>query len=191
MPRLNNHFNRLAHVSSLLPGIVKCKQSQSMGKHKKEKQEGENLNDSVVDGCNEENSYERKLVHASIIARPMASKKLTGKIYKLIKKASKHKTFLRNGLKNVQTKIRKGERGIVIFAGDVTPIEIMCHLPAVCEEKDLPYIYTPSRQDIGTAMGVNRGSLMVLIKENDDYQELYQKVLEDIKKVPAFVPLCD
>ena len=46
----------------------------------------------------------------------------------------------------MQSRIRKGERGIVVFAGDVTPVDVMCHLPAVCEEKDIPYVYTPSRQ---------------------------------------------
>jgi H/ACA ribonucleoprotein complex subunit 2 len=66
-------------------------------------------------------------------------------LYKCIKKGSKHKNQIRNGLKDVQARIRKGERGIVVFAGDVTPVEVMCHLPAVCEEKNLPYCYTPSR----------------------------------------------
>jgi H/ACA ribonucleoprotein complex subunit 2 len=43
----------------------------------------------------------------------------------VIKKGSKHKTFVRNGLKDVQARIRKGETGIVVFAGDVTPIEVI------------------------------------------------------------------
>nr|CAD7266768.1 unnamed protein product [Timema shepardi] len=73
---------------------------------------------------------------------------------------------------------------IVVFAGDVTPIEIMCHLPAVCEEKDLPYCYIPSRKDLGTAMGVKRGSLMVLIREHGEYKELYDEVKESIKELP-------
>ena len=63
----------------------------------------------------------------------------------MIKKGVKTKGNVRNGLKDVQAQIRKGAKGIVVFAGDVTPIEVMCHLPAVCEEKSLPYIYTPSR----------------------------------------------
>ena len=71
-------------------------------------------------------------------------------LYKCIKKGVKHKNQIRNGLKDVQSRIRKGERGLVVFAGDVTPIEVMCHLPAVCEEKGLPYCYTPSRQDLGS-----------------------------------------
>ncbi|XP_008202898.1 H/ACA ribonucleoprotein complex subunit 2-like protein [Nasonia vitripennis] len=121
-------------------------------------------------------SYEDKLKICNEIASPMAPKKLTKKIYKLIKKASKHKGYLRNGLKDVQKHIRKGETGLVIFAGDVYPIEIMCHLPVVCENKNIPYCYTPSRQDIGHALGVKRGSLMVLIKEHAEYKDSYDEL---------------
>ncbi|XP_046822151.1 H/ACA ribonucleoprotein complex subunit 2-like protein [Vespa crabro] len=126
-------------------------------------------------------SYEDKLKYVNSIAKPMASRKLAKKIYKCIKKASKHRTYLRNGLKDVQKHIRKGEKGLVIFAGDVFPIEIMCHLPIVCEDKDIPYCYTPSRLDIGTAMGVKRGSLMVLIKEHPEYKDLYDELVSTMK----------
>lgn len=57
----------------------------------------------------------------------------------------------------------------------------MCHLPAVCEEKAVPYCYTPSRKDIGAAMGTMRGCIMVLIKEHEDYKDLYDEVKSEIK----------
>lgn len=118
------------------------------------------------------------------IAKPMASRKLTKKVYKLIKKASKERTKnIINGLKDVQTRIRKGEKGIVIFAGDVYPVDIMCHLPAVCEEKDISYCFTPSRQDLGVAMGVKRGSITLMIRENGDYQELYDELKGELKNL--------
>merc|ERR1712117_356970 len=129
-------------------------------------------------------SYEEKLKFVSCIAKPMANKKLTKKLYKLIKKGSKHKGFVRNGLKDVQSRIRKGETGLVVFAGDVTPVDVMCHMPAVCEEKGLPYVYTPSRQDLGTAMGVKRGCLMMMVREHEDYKELYDEVEAEIKALP-------
>uniref|UniRef100_A0A1A9VMQ7 H/ACA snoRNP protein NHP2 n=1 Tax=Glossina austeni TaxID=7395 RepID=A0A1A9VMQ7_GLOAU len=128
----------------------------------------------------EEESYDDKLKYVNSIARPMASKKLSKKCYKLVKKAIKHKTYVRNGLKDVQTRLRKGEKGLVIFAGDVTPIDIMCHLPAVCEEKSIPYIYTPSRADLGAAMGVKRGTIALLIRENHEYQDLYDEVKKEL-----------
>ncbi|XP_037722849.1 H/ACA ribonucleoprotein complex subunit 2-like protein [Drosophila subpulchrella] len=128
----------------------------------------------------EEESYDDKMVFVNAIAKPMAGKKLAKKCYKLVKKAMKHKTFLRNGLKDVQTRLRKGETGICIFAGDVTPVDIMCHLPAVCEEKGIPYTYTPSRADLGAAMGVKRGTVALLVRQNDDYKDLYDEVKEEL-----------
>lgn len=77
--------------------------------------------------------------------------------------------------------------GIVVFAGDVTPVEIMCHLPAVCEEKNIPYIFTPSRKDLGASMGVKRGCLMVLIRPNPEYQENFDELLQEIKKIPVVI----
>ncbi|XP_053956466.1 H/ACA ribonucleoprotein complex subunit 2-like protein [Anastrepha ludens] len=152
-----------------------------MGKIKKEPVD---LDTTVISEANvtvkEEDTYDDKLKYVNSISKPMASRKLAKKCYKLIKKAMKHKTYLRNGLKDVQTRLRKGETGICIFAGDVTPIDIICHLPAVCEEKGIPYAYTPSRSDLGAAMGVKRGTVALLIREHNDYQDLYDELKQDI-----------
>ncbi|KAH8371802.1 hypothetical protein KR093_008840 [Drosophila rubida] len=131
----------------------------------------------------EEESYDDKLLFINAIAKPMAGKKLAKKVYKLVKKAMKHKTYLRNGLKDVQTRLRKGETGLCIFAGDVTPVDIMCHLPAVCEEKGIPYTYTPSRADLGAAMGVKRGTVALLVRQNEEYKDLYDEVKEELNKL--------
>lgn len=81
-----------------------------MGKVKKEP-----VDESVIEGGNvsikEEDNYDDKLKYVNAVSQPMASKKIAKKCYKLVKKAMKHKTFLRNGLKDVQTRLRKGETG--------------------------------------------------------------------------------
>ena len=74
---------------------------------------------------------------------------------------------------------------LFIFAGDVTPIDIMCHMPGVCEEKNIPYIYTPSRIELGHALGLKRTSLMVLVRQHADYQDLYDELSEELKAIPA------
>uniref|UniRef100_A0A182N2M1 H/ACA ribonucleoprotein complex subunit 2 n=1 Tax=Anopheles dirus TaxID=7168 RepID=A0A182N2M1_9DIPT len=156
-----------------------------MGKIKKENVEASEEVADLSAVIKEEDSYDDKLRNASTIAQPMASKKLTKKIHKLIEKASKQKNYLRNGLKDVQIRLRKGESGLVVFAGDVTPIDIMCHLPAVCEEKNIPYCYTPSRKDLGAAMGVKRGTVAMLIREHPDYQDMYDKLKVELSTLPV------
>lgn len=72
---------------------------------------------------------------------------------------------------------------LVVFAGDVTPVDVMCHLPAVCEEKNLPYCYIPSKQDLAHAVSFTNSCLMVLIKPNDEYAKLYSEVEEEFKQL--------
>lgn len=73
---------------------------------------------------------------------------------------------------------------LVILAGDVTPVDVMIHLPAVCEDKDIPYCYVPSKEDIGTAMGVTRGVIAILIIDHSDIQENFAEVLAEIQALP-------
>lgn len=158
-----------------------------MGKSKKSLPDndlGENLDTSeVTENSGVVLSYEEQLNYVNVIASPMAPKKLAKRLYKLIKKASENKGFLFHGLKDVQAAIRKGQTGLAVFAGDVTPIEVMCHMPAVCEDKKIPYVYTPSRDSLGCAMGVKRSCLMMLIKDHPDYHELYLDCEERMKKI--------
>lgn len=125
-----------------------------MGKKSKSKDANleENVKNITLD--EQELSYEEKLNFVNIISKPMASKSQAKKLYKLIKKASKEKGFLRIGFRDVQKQLRIGQKGLCIFAGDTTPIDIMCHMPAVCEEKKVPYCYTPSRQDLGKSLAI-------------------------------------
>lgn len=149
-----------------------------------------NGNQSLV-SISQDLPYSEKLQFASAIANPMASKKLTKKLLKLVKKASKHKGAFRSGLRDVQTRIRKGERGLVILAADVTPIDVMCHIPGICEGLDIPYVYVPLRSDISNAMGVKRPTLMALVVASptidltkepySSYADLYQECIEGVK----------
>ena len=176
--------------------------TESVKKSKKSNQDAdETLDETLIDAEAVSNGfpktrrdlmelpYDQKLAYVSVIANPMANKKLAKKLFKLMRKAGKlsRKTLLRIGLKDVQLRLRKGERGLVVFAGDVTPIEIMCHLPAVCEEKDIPYIYVPFRTDISSAIGIRRPALMVLIKKHDDYADLYDECEAKIKESPPVI----
>ena len=35
---------------------------------------------------------------------------------------------------------------ICIIAGDISPIDVVTHLPVLCEDHDIPYIYVPSKE---------------------------------------------
>lgn len=60
---------------------------------------------------NVQDDYEEKLKYINAIAHPMASKKLVKRLLKCVKKASTHKGQIRQGLKEVQKHVRRGEKG--------------------------------------------------------------------------------
>ena len=60
----------------------------------------------------------------------------------------KHKNVKR-GVKEVGKSIRKGAKGICVFAADVSPVDVLSHLPVQCENNAIPYIYIRSRLMLG------------------------------------------
>ena len=63
------------------------------------KTKNDTLNDSSVNGSGP--TYNDLLKNLSPIAKPLATKKLTKRIYKCVKKGSKQKKFLKIGIKQV------------------------------------------------------------------------------------------
>ncbi|XP_063783965.1 H/ACA ribonucleoprotein complex subunit 2 [Pseudophryne corroboree] len=150
-----------------------------MTKVKKEKlDEGEEAAQATP-----ELSYEEMLANLNPIAQPLAGRKLTKRLYKCIKKASKHKN-IRRGVKEVQKFINKGEKGLVVLAGDTFPIEVYCHVPIMCEDRSIPYAYIPSKSDLGAAAGSKRPACVILIKPNSEYQDSYNDCLEEVQALP-------
>uniref|UniRef100_A0A7I4XWN7 H/ACA ribonucleoprotein complex subunit 2 n=1 Tax=Haemonchus contortus TaxID=6289 RepID=A0A7I4XWN7_HAECO len=124
--------------------------------------------------------YEHLCTLVNAIAKPLANRKLAKKLYKLVRKSAKHQHYLRQGLKDVQKAIRKKEKGIMILAGNVSPIDVYSHIPALCEEHEIPYAFTPSREQLGLAAGHRRPAIVLLVRPNSNYQELYDEVYEAV-----------
>lgn len=122
-------------------------------------------------------NLQKKILYLTLL---MADKKLTKRIYKSIAKAKTSKNMLRRGLKEVTKALKKKEKGFVIFAGDVTPIDIYCHLIPWCEKLNLPYAFTPSKQLLGATISSKRPTCVLLVREDDKNSE-YSKALAGVK----------
>lgn len=148
-----------------------------MGKRAKQPEEDEG--EEMLE-CN---GGEPLVTTLNAIAQPLADDKLSKRLFKLIKKSATKKNKLYRGLRNVQTKIRKGGTGLCVFAGDVTPIDIYCHLPIVCEDKNIPYCFVPSKRDIASALGAKRPCIVTLITEDEEYKDLYDKCYKKVSSL--------
>ena len=53
------------------------------------------------------------------------------------------------------------------MAADTTPIEILLHLPLLCEDKNVPYVFVHSKQALGRACGVSRSVVACCVTTAD------------------------
>ncbi|EOD36416.1 hypothetical protein EMIHUDRAFT_455093 [Emiliania huxleyi CCMP1516] len=137
-------------------------------KDKSEKKKEVEDDDDAEDGS-------KKQVFLSPIASPLAGKKLTKKALKCIKKASGAKT-LRRGVKEVVKALKKDTKGLCIIAGNISPIDVIAHVPILCEEKAVPYCYVPSKEELGQASLTKRPTSIVLVTCAADFKEAYEEL---------------
>lgn len=83
---------------------------------------------------------------------------------------------------------KAAERGVaklVVIAEDVTPPEIVMHLPIICREKNIPVSYVSTKKGLGQYVGVEVGtSAIAVVDEGDAKKEFsdFTKKLQEIAK---------
>lgn len=78
------------------------------------------------------------------------------------------------GTNEVTKQIERGAAKLVLMAEDVTPEEILAHVPLLCEEKGIPYGYVPSKQELGNAAGLAVATAAIAILDPGASAELVE-----------------
>lgn len=135
-------------------------------------------------------NYDARMAALLPFAKPLAPKKLNKKVLKTIKKASKAK-HVKRGVKEVVKSLRKGEKGLVIIAGDISPPDVISHIPVLCEDSSVPYLFIPSKEDLGSAGATKRPTSCVLIvpgggktlksaDKTSEYREAFDEIVKEV-----------
>lgn len=87
---------------------------------------------------------------------------------------------------NETTKIiERGMARLVLISEDVTPEEVVMHLPPLCEEKNIPYLYVKNQKDLGAACGINKGCASAVILDPGKAEDAVVGVIAELEKVKA------
>lgn len=121
--------------------------------------------------------------------------------------AAKHKV-LKRGVKEVVKCVRKTDTsrptnssianppGIVILAADISPMDVISHIPVLCEDHNIPYMYVQSRAELGMAGNTKRPTSVVMVSqdkgkgkevEDPEYKEAYADLLKLVLKAGGSV----
>ncbi len=86
---------------------------------------------------------------------------------------------IRKGTNEVTKAVERGVGKLVFIGSDVNPPEIVMHLPMICEEKGIPYLFI-SKAEIGESIGLHVSSASACIVEEGKAKELVSEVVEKI-----------
>lgn len=102
-------------------------------------------------------------------AYPLSDSELTVSILDLVQQANNYKQ-LKKGANEATKTLNRGISELIIMAADTEPLEILLHLPLLCEDKNVPYVFVPSKIALGRACGVSRPVVSCSILSNDASQ---------------------
>ena len=91
-------------------------------------------------------------------------------IYSIIEKARKTGK-VEKGTNEVTKAIERGTAKLVVYAADVSPKEIVQHLPVLCREKKILCREVDSKQKLGIAVGISVSASSVAVIEPGDSEK--------------------
>lgn len=117
-------------------------------------------------------------------AYPLAPPDLSTRILDLIQQACNYKQ-LRKGANEATKALNRGKAELVVLAADAEPLEILLHLPLVCEDKNVPYVFVRSKVALGRACGVSRAVIAcaVTAKEMSPLDAQITELKDAVEKI--------
>ena len=91
---------------------------------------------------------------------------------------------VKKGTNETTKAVERGNADLVYIAEDVQPEEIVMHLPELCDEKGIPFVFVGAQDDLGHAAGLEVGSAAAAVVDSgdadDDVDDIAEKV-EDLR----------
>jgi large subunit ribosomal protein L7Ae len=116
---------------------------------------------------------------AAMYVRFEMPKELVDKTYQIVELA-RDTGKVRKGTNEVTKLVERGATKFVVMAEDVQPEEILAHMPLLCEEKNVPYAYVPSKQELGVACGLEKSTASVAIMEPGKGKAVMDEVVSKV-----------
>jgi large subunit ribosomal protein L7Ae len=110
------------------------------------------------------------------------SKEIADAAYEALQIASKTGT-VRKGTNETTKAIERAQAKLVVIAEDVDPPEVVAHLPLLCEERKIPYIFVPSKEKIGNAVGIDVPAASVCIVKEGEAVGLVKEIVARIEQM--------
>ena len=109
---------------------------------------------------------------------------LVDRVYEAVERA-RETGKVKKGTNETTKAVERGLAKLVVIAEDVDPPEIVAHLPMLCEEKKIPYVYVRSKKRLGEAAGIEVVAASAAIIDPGEAESLVKEIAESVKELKA------
>ncbi|AGJ63330.1 LSU ribosomal protein L7Ae [Saccharolobus shibatae B12] len=107
---------------------------------------------------------------------------LADKVLEAVRKA-KESGKIKKGTNETTKAVERGQAKLVVIAEDVQPEEIVAHLPLLCDEKKIPYVYVSSKKALGEACGLQVATASAAILEPGEAKDLVDEIVKRVNEI--------
>jgi len=90
---------------------------------------------------------------------------------------------VRKGTNETTKAVERAQAKLVVIAENVDPPEIVAHLPILCEERKVPYVYVPSKEKIGESVGIDVSAASACIIEEGEAASLVKEIVSRVENL--------
>lgn len=87
------------------------------------------------------------------------------------------------GTNEVTKSIERNDADLVIIAGDVSPEEIVMHIPSLADERDISYTFVPEKEELGLAAGINVQSAAIAVTDSGNADDQIEEISEKAEEL--------
>ncbi|MGD0993993.1 MAG: 50S ribosomal protein L7Ae [Candidatus Bathyarchaeia archaeon] len=109
-------------------------------------------------------------------------KEIVDAAYEALTIASKS-GVVRKGTNEATKAVERSQAKLVVIAEDVDPPEVVAHLPLLCEERKIPYVFVPNKEKLGNAIGIDVPCAAACILKEGEAAGLIKEIVTRIDQV--------
>jgi large subunit ribosomal protein L7Ae len=109
-------------------------------------------------------------------------KEMSDKAYQLVQVA-KDSGKLRKGTNESTKAIERAVAKLVLIAEDVDPPQVVAHLPILCEERKISYLFVPSKLELGRAAGIDVGCAAVSVLDGGEAAKTLKELIDSTEQL--------
>jgi large subunit ribosomal protein L7Ae len=109
-------------------------------------------------------------------------KEIVDAAYEALSIASKS-GVVKKGTNEATKAVERSQAKLVVIAEDVDPPEVIAHLPLLCDERKIPYVFVPEKNKLGSAVGIDVSCAAACILREGEAAGLIKEIITRIDQV--------